>query len=66
MKQELFDQLEEVKTPIDTSGKVYIHGYRRSGGTFVKSHWRKLPKKRIGIRTSKPTSKSQLILFKSV
>ena len=66
MKQELFDQLEEVKTPIDTSGKVYVNGYRRSGGTFVKSHWRKLPKKKIAIRTNKPTSKSQLILFKSV
>ena len=66
MKQELFDQIEEVKTPIDTSGKVYVNGYRRSGGTFVKSHWRKLPKKRIGIRTSNPTSKFQLILFKSV
>ncbi len=63
MKQELFDQLEEVKTPIDTSGKVYVNGYRRSGGTYVKPHWRKLPKKRIGIRTKNSTSKSQLTLF---
>lgn len=63
MKQELFDQLEDVKTPIDTSGKVYIRGYRRSGGTFVKSHWRKLPKKRFGIRTKNSSSESQLMLF---
>ena len=66
MNKALFDQIEEVETSIDTSGKVYVNGYRRSGGTFVKPHWRKLPKKRIGIRTKNPTPKSQLILFKTV
>lgn len=63
MELERFDLFDEVKTQIDTNGKVYVNGYRRSGGTYVKPYWRKLPKKRIGIRTNNPTSNSQLRLF---
>lgn len=63
MKAEQFDLIKKEKPLNDTSGKIYVMGYRRSGGTFVKAHWRKLPRRQIGTGKVHPTSKEQLSLF---
>ena len=53
-----------MKPHIDTSGKVYVNGYRRCGGTYVKPYWRKQPTRQIGARKHVPIRKEQLALFK--
>lgn len=55
--------LKEMKTPRDTSGKVFVHGYRRNNGTQVKSYWRKLPGRQIGTRREIRQKKGQMSLF---
>jgi hypothetical protein len=54
-----------MKTHIDTSGKVFVNGYRRCGGTYVKPYWRKHPSRQIGAGRHVPVRKEQLPLFKS-
>ena len=53
-----------VKTHIDTSGKIFVNGYRRSNGTYVKPYWRKSPSRQIGARRNVSVNKEQLPLFK--
>lgn len=52
-----------MKTPIDTSGKVFVHGYRRSNGTQVKPYWRKLPGRKVGARKQTNRKNGQIPLF---
>lgn len=64
MKAKQIDLFKTMKMYIDTSGKVYVNGYRRSGGTYVKPYWRKPPNKQIGAGRHVPVNKEQLLLFK--
>ena len=52
-----------MKTPMDTSGKVFVHGYRRNNGTQVKSYWRKLPVRGIGARRHTNQKNGQIPLL---
>lgn len=54
---------KEMKTPIDTSGKIFVNGYRRGNGTQVKAYWRKSPNRQIGARKHLVVNKGQLSLF---
>ena len=54
---------KETKTHIDTSGKIFVNGYRRGNGTQVKAYWRKSPSRQIGARKNLTTNKEQLPLF---
>ncbi len=54
---------KEMKPRTDTSGKVYVHGYRRGNGTYVKPYWRKHPGRQIGARRHATIFKEQLLLF---
>lgn len=64
MKAKQIDLFKTMKTHTDTSGKVYVNGYRRSSGTYVKPYWRKHPNKQIGAGQHVPVNKEQLPLFK--
>lgn len=55
----------KMKTPSDTSGKVFVHGYRRNNGTQVKSYWRKLPGRQIGACKEANRNNGQILLFDS-
>lgn len=55
----------KMKTPSDTNGKVFVHGYRRNNGTQVKSYWRKLPVRQIGARKESNRNNGQILLFNS-
>ena len=52
-----------MKTSIDTNGKVFVHGYRRSNGTQVKSYWRKLSGRKVGARKQTNRKNGQIPLF---
>ncbi len=52
-----------MKTRIDTSGKVFVNGYRRGNGKYVKPYWRKQPNRQIGARRHIPVRKEQIPLF---
>lgn len=62
MKKQIY-LFRAMKTPIDTSGKVFVHGYRRSNGTQVKAYWRKLPSRQIGARRHINRKNGQIPLF---
>ena len=63
MKAKQIYLFRRMKTPIDTSGKVFVHGYRRSNGTQVKSYWRKLPGRQVGARRHNTRKNGQIPLF---
>lgn len=65
MKAEQIYLFKTMKTYIETSGKIYVNGYRRCSGTYVKPYWRKHPSKQIGAGRHVPAKKEQLPLFKS-
>ena len=50
---------------IDTSGKIYVNGYYRGNGTYVKPHWRKQPSRQIDTRKNLLVCKEHLPLFSS-
>ena len=54
---------KEMKTHIDTSGKIFVNGYRRGNGTQVRAYWRKSPSRQIGARKHLIVNKGQLPLF---
>lgn len=52
------------KTPqLDTCGKIYVNGYRRCNGTYVKPYWRKSPRRQIGSRRNFGVGEDHLSLF---
>ncbi len=53
----------EMKPHTDTSGKIYVHGYRRRNGTYVKPYWRKHPGSQFGTQKHATLFKEQLLLF---
>ena len=63
MKAKQLYLFKEMKTHIDTSGKIFVNGYRRGNGTQVKAYWRKHPSRQIGDRKHIPAYKGQLPLF---
>lgn len=63
MKARQLYLFRKMKTPSDTSGKVFVHGYRRYNGTQVKSYWRKLPRRQIGARKEVNKNNGQILLF---
>lgn len=64
MKAKQLYLFDPVKTQIDTSGKVFVNGYRRNNGTYVKPYWRKNPGRQLGVRRHLAAKKEQLPLFK--
>ena len=64
MKPKQLYLFRQMKTPSDTFGKIFVHGYRKRNGTQVKPYWRKSPGKRIGARKPDSTVKEQIPLFR--